>query len=1213
MSAFSDWNGPGCGGGASLPSVHTLQELILEVGKLDMALASVRDRLQHHLTQSDLGDLHTALQDDYKTRILALETSLLASSGPIAQALTDAKAYVDQRLGNLAQGTVAATIQAEATLRAQADTVLDNRITALDAKLLQEIADVMVIINALEQTLSTRLLSVDEIKAYTGINIKVRSIIDGTYAFLTLLARDYIDFRNMKLVHGQVVPITNLSAPGVPNVVTLVAVLSDIWDETQPGKFPGVDNQKHKPARAYIKFINTKPWNAIIDMAATINQDNPVPPGDKYSATLSGLCAKGIGRKELTFGLYHGTNKDGHEYIYLGIITEDTAGLQFGSTIHNLVTGQEYYIAGVNLLPLDEAHLVNYSNAGVTEISRIEFRDGEGWIFDKLTVSKWIRANNYLDLAGGGVAVTDEQLNTLTIGEPNPSATPEQPYQMRQLEIYSTDRPEVTHQDYSRHALAYLTDLSQSIYWQRAVTIVTEDLTELEDLVVYVDASGNIVSPPTAGATAVPGYYTVDPTSAYPAGIIFDDVNEPVTALVKDSGSKSGPLPDGRLNDVIPSSPITGTDFDISKVTGTEKIVVGTTVIDQDDNYGEVVAIGPILPGQPQQITIKPIASTDTSLFEYTLPAYYTYDKSTDTWGNPIIIPVPETFDQYIHDITYQWSGASAPQDRVSVDDYYVPSYLTWTPHHEDIVQYPEFHGDAWSFTDIPMDGYRSAARQDEIDNHLELLASMQPDYAEREPTLVWSRPEQPDAKIANPAYIQHRPWTGIALLDSGSFIEPHIYETWVVDGGDFTGMGGAVASALATPAVPANQQWRNVIFRLWRGLYTDMPELNVLQPDATAVWNNFAHTFRWAQWENPSGILQPNSELYVSESGTKLLHRFIPFSSYKNGTTIMQGGDGTLDTTNNQFDILFRWTDFVVKGYPAAGSLIFSYKSDKGTALWASDLTEPWTITFTQTNAQELIFTSPRILRLEQSAVFKINANYNIVQALDLTVNTQPEASFDITKILDNITADHTAGSTTTTIVTTIESDANSGGDETLLFEVTAPSTTSRTIVISSPRFVAAEGRLTALETRATALEGRMDDAEDRLDTIENTTIPAAIATANAYTDTEIATEVTRANAYTDAAIAAEVTRADAYADNAETSAKAYTDTEIATEVTRADAYADNAAATAETNAQTYTDNKVADLAGIIGTGATIPAPPTTGPAVTLTYNPGTNTFTWV
>jgi hypothetical protein len=463
-----------------------------------------------------------------------------------------------------------------------------------------------------------------------------------------------------------------------------------------------------------------------------------------------------------------------------------------------------------------------------------------GISYNQITVQTAF-SNNFRDIAGHGMLLTDETNEILRLGAPDNTIDKDFPgteNKTHNLEIYAKERPNIFLGDggdapMANYHLAFLEDLAQSIYFQRDVVLAVDTKTYLDTLKVWVMPDGTIVPPNSEGAQPKDGFYTMDPSAHITSGHLFkkDD-----TVLIKDSGTKEM-APDGYLNAELPGN--TSATYDIKLITGLPEVRVGATVKDTKGVNGIVLGIN------GDQIEITAVSAT---VFNYTLPAYITYGDTG--WGTLQAIPLPKADPgKYLHDISYEWLGAVGPFERAgSTTPYFEPGYEVWTPHHENPLWDPDGKGDpnpAWSHVHFDLDGYRSAARQDQIDNALEGLVTVQPDYAEMVHTVPFALPEGDEKIIANPAYIHNRPWDGIAVLDGGGFTEiPRVQPNWLVDGGDFTGLNVGTPGYL-TPAVPSKNQFRNVIIRLWHGNYADMPEL---AHDTPATWKNFERTFRWVE-----------------------------------------------------------------------------------------------------------------------------------------------------------------------------------------------------------------------------------------------------------------------------------------------------------------------------------------------------------------------------
>jgi hypothetical protein len=1210
MSSFSEWNGPvgGYGAGPQLPSVQSLQNLIERIGVLTTELRALDTAFVAHKDLTINGSSSSQLHGDIKTYVnsqtqVAVDSLKDATLGfmKIKDAYDKAVAAVEPKFAGVATSIAQVQAMIEPAVEMLRETLVGKLSDTTTAYTFRGVQNYL---TALQQTLdntatavNTTTLTLTTLKSkVAGALISVTDVLDCTNIFATLWIRYYTDFRNMAFINGQVVPIAAGNPyPNSLNSVVLVGVLSDVWDETKTEDHVPVlqAKQREKAARVYLKFVNSEPWNAIIDMTVTKDPNKSGP--SSVSGSMYAIASITAGRPPLdptfpkddqtllAFGLYTGTSSDGKEHVYLGVLTGDVLGQpSYLSGTMNLWPGQTYHIAGNNFLPLTPAM---YSNSGVVEITRVQF-EHSGMAIDKLIASSWIETNEYRDLQHNGVAVTDYSKNTLTIGDPDVE-------RMRSLKVYSTDRPSVFMRDLAEHKVAFLTDLSQSLYWQRSVDIIMPDFDTVAASVVYIRSltDETIVSPNTAGAVAVPGYYTTDPSGATTSGVIFQNLQHTPTALVRNGGT-TATLVDGKYGGVWVNA---GTPLQLSSVSGLDisRFAPGVTLEDQNDQQLVVLVVTP----QTNEFTANLVAPGQ--IHNYIEPAYYTFVKGTATgdfghWeaAGAIRIAVPATFDAdgalvFITDVTYEWAGASLEQDRLpGVDNYYVPSYVTWTPHHDNLILYPEFENvpePSWGELDLGLDGFRGVVRQDEIDNSLQLLAAVQPDFYEQRPTINWQRPEQEPVRIANPAHINDRPWSGIAVLDGGTFLTPSMYETWYVDGGDFTNMVANFNNALRP--VPSTNFFGNSIQRLFRGLYTKQPELqysNVPQ----AIWNQYGNTLRWGQFEtgNPpvrtsEGVLafsDPEAAVPNEPGKYGRIFNFIPLESYKSeSNSVLQSFSEMFNVEMNTFTRTFEWTDFSTIGIPVVQSATYMEGSDSAFPLSTYGFTEdtpttPLTLLWiyaSDTHFGSITTTSPRTLRLEQNVVWKGNANWPALTSVGVPLPLTDTGTFSFVLTYDNPTLDHNGGGVTTFERTLKFQD---DGNNTVDFEVTDDLADGYVVTVHSPRIARQEDLLT-------------DETNNRIagDNTLGTLISEETTRANAVEETllqSIAAVASEAGAQ----VTAEATRAEA----AETTLQTNIDTEYDRANTKENELTQgiNDEATARIAADVALDTRVTELETVVG-----------------------------
>jgi hypothetical protein len=815
MSAFSDWNGPGGGGdGYYIRYIRDIENKIIE---LNTALTNTTKDLKDHESddsaahkiQNQLNLLRTTLAVyaeslQYTFRGSADQTAIDNAIGTAKSgAISEAKTYTDGETANLwplYKGYIDTEIGIEAQARADRDNALTNLIAGI-----QKVVDV----------------TGETIRANTITPINNGTIIDikATLNALDIYCQDlYLD-NKMDFVNFRLVEAIAYANPGKgsSNYVLIVGKLSNKFD---PDIFQ-TTTVKPKPATAFIKFVDGMPWNAIVEMSASISNNNL----DHGRGAITAVVSKAprtenlaiVERGPITFGLYKSTTVGGEHNIYLGIQVEEINGIPSGGHAASI----QFYMAGINFIP----DTTGIPSGAIEEIcTAVAVKPGDFAVSHISTEGLNTDAVN--DTTDQNIISVDENGN-LRIGSNE---------DFKQVTIYSTDRPTVVHADLSANKIAYLSDLSQSVYWQRSVSVVANTLTTLNQQVVTTDGNGKVIKWDATSANNVPGYYLTDPISNEPAGHIFTTSgadNKPDTALIKVSGTKERVV-DGEVHDTI----VVGKAYPINQITGVapEVVIQGTTVVDNIGNKFKVATLVPTT----GIVTFEAI-TTDTDIFSYDCPAYAVFDGTT--FNITDIIAVPKTFDGYIHDVSYEWSGVhELPITREGNKPYFVESYVTWTPHHQNSTTVA-YSGEAWDYVDLYFEGFRSAARQDEIDLSLEALAFTQSDFSDNSATTTFALPEQDTKTIPNPAYIQHKPWTGVAVIDGGTFSQPNVYNGWVVDGGDFTGMNGAMLPPESTPAVDGSQYFRNAIIRTWHGLYADMPE--IISPNIPAIWSNYAFTFR--------------------------------------------------------------------------------------------------------------------------------------------------------------------------------------------------------------------------------------------------------------------------------------------------------------------------------------------------------------------------------
>ena len=368
MSTFTQWNGPQ---GASGPSAKDITALI-------DAYNSMSSALQAHLAA-------TAPTDSAVHGIVNYVNSIKTE----LQALLGAKAE------NTALSAVKETADAAATKQALLDAVqnMEQLISAkADTKALAAKADTA-LTDTMQKSIDTITEMLDKLQAewdkfaahYTDETtaLAFSTIIKTTEYFIGKAHVHYvIDFTKWSHFTAPYAG-TGTQDSSDTNGIFILGCLSMDWadDDNAPEK-----EQSAKAARAYIKYVNTNPFDAIIDMSAT-------KADGKFTGSLSVHMSKKAGTwQNMKFHLVHGTDSKGNEAVYLGVSSSKLASA--GSDYSNV----NFHVAGVNFLAPGQIGFVVPTGLlnGITDAAVAAGADS-AITFDDVSANSFM-SNNYQTL-----------------------------------------------------------------------------------------------------------------------------------------------------------------------------------------------------------------------------------------------------------------------------------------------------------------------------------------------------------------------------------------------------------------------------------------------------------------------------------------------------------------------------------------------------------------------------------------------------------------------------------------------------------------------------------------------------------------------------------------------------------------------------------------------------------------------------------------------
>ena len=325
MSAFTQDNGPGYGYSGSAVAGLT---------KLIEAFNSLSSKLNTHIEATAPTD---AAVHGIKTALDALKAELNAAIQQRAtiNSVQEIRAELDdyatkQALSNAQQSLN--TLIAQKADSSDVETKVDKTEYHALESLTQNIQNQLEQLNAAWDAFNTKY------DASTEDRVLFNSIVATTKTFLGAFnARKMIDFTEWKEVNAQFAG-TGSATDTSTNGLYVLGKLSDNWSH-QPN---APQQSSFKAARAFIKYENTKPFDAIVDMTCT-----------KVSSGWLGSIRAQVSKEKnkwsgMQFHLVHGTDKEGVSSIYLCISADGLAKDAFNSSALN------FFVAGINFIPLDE-------------------------------------------------------------------------------------------------------------------------------------------------------------------------------------------------------------------------------------------------------------------------------------------------------------------------------------------------------------------------------------------------------------------------------------------------------------------------------------------------------------------------------------------------------------------------------------------------------------------------------------------------------------------------------------------------------------------------------------------------------------------------------------------------------------------------------------------------------------------------------------------
>ena len=371
MSTFTQWNGPQ---GAYGPSAKDMLALVEAYNNLSTKLAAhieavaPTDTTVHGIV-SYVKDIKTQLEALIGTKATteALNTvKTTADAAATKTALNEAIANIEELIAAKASNS-ALNEKADKTIT----NALNNQITAL-----------ITIVDNLKADYESHIAHITDEVILLAFDCAIKT---ATYIIGKIKAFKVIDFTKWAHFSAPFAGTGSLSDTST-NGAFIIGCLSLDWSDDVNAP---AEEYAHKAARAYVKYVNSNPFDAICDMVVT-NTD------EGYVGSLTVHLAKKAGAwKDLAFHLILGTNSKHTKCVYLAVSSKglastnaDYSNTNFRACGENFIpVGEDGYITPSGMLEGITSAVIGTNADSITGVDNLRINqlwsqnyfDGDGY------------------------------------------------------------------------------------------------------------------------------------------------------------------------------------------------------------------------------------------------------------------------------------------------------------------------------------------------------------------------------------------------------------------------------------------------------------------------------------------------------------------------------------------------------------------------------------------------------------------------------------------------------------------------------------------------------------------------------------------------------------------------------------------------------------------------------------------------------------------
>lgn len=146
-----------------------------------------------------------------------------------------------------------------------------------------------------------------------------------------VLESAYIDFNKLTAFRASLVTVDN------EQPAFLLGMLSYKWEPTESHEEINKD-YKTKAGRAFLKFVNSKSFDALVDMSASFS-------GEEWKGAISATSSNASALQNLRLRLLSGSDSSGNKHVWLAILSDSwtAANPAFYQDLYFYATGINFY------------------------------------------------------------------------------------------------------------------------------------------------------------------------------------------------------------------------------------------------------------------------------------------------------------------------------------------------------------------------------------------------------------------------------------------------------------------------------------------------------------------------------------------------------------------------------------------------------------------------------------------------------------------------------------------------------------------------------------------------------------------------------------------------------------------------------------------------------------------------------------------------------